>query len=281
VNSRRAIRSVRRAFLGVATTVIALLTVSVITVADAGEAPLDAVSLQDGIDAYRAGAPLRALGVFIRVARDKPKSALPAIWAGVAATAAGRTQEAEAHFREGLRRPHSSFQDRITYGWLRRLRVLQDAIPFGPGAPNAIAVLAHASNPRLTWKQASWIGEHVVAAARKEGLDPWLLAAVVYTESRFNHASTSWAGATGLGQLMPQTARAAGVDPTDPWGNLLGAAATLRAYYREFRDWNLALAAYNAGDGAVRRYGGIPPFAETRWYVSAVWAVYHRIHPNG
>jgi soluble lytic murein transglycosylase-like protein len=233
------------------------------------------------MNAYRAGAPLRALAIFAKVAQANPQSALPAIWAGVAATAAGKSQEAEAYFREGLRRPHSAFQERITHGWLRRLSVLREAAPVSPGTPRAIAALAHASNPRLTRKQAAWIGERVVAAARKEGLDPWLLAAVVYIESRFDHTLTNGTGATGLGQLMPRTARAANVDPKDPWGNLVGTAMTLRAYYRTFGDWSLALAAYNAGEGAVRRFSGIPPYAETRWYVNAVWAVYHRIRPRG
>ena len=234
-----------------------------------------------GIDAYRAGEPAQALTVFAQVAEAKPLSALPAIWAGIAATAAGRTQEAEAYFRKGLRRPHSAFQERITRGWLARLEVVRQTAWARSGTPYVIAALAHRSNPRLTWKQASWIGEHVLAAAHQEGIDPWLLAAVVYVESRFDHTSTSETGATGLGQLMPQTARTAQVDPKDPWENLLGTARTLRGYYGAFGDWTLALAAYNAGEGAVRRYGGIPPYAETRWYVSAVWAVYHQIHPNG
>jgi soluble lytic murein transglycosylase-like protein len=261
--------------------VISLSILGATTAAVADEAPLEPASLQEGMNAYHTGAPLHALAIFAKVAHAHPQSALPAIWAGVAATAAGKSREAEAYFREGLRRPHSAFQGRITQGWLRRLSVLREAAPASPGAPHAIAALAHASNPRLTWKQAAWIGEHVVAAARKEGLDPWLLAAVVYIESRFDHTLTNATGATGLGQLMPQTARAANVNPKDPWGNLVATAMTLRAYHRMFGDWSLALAAYNAGEGAVRRFGGIPPYAETRWYVTAVWSVYHRIRSAG
>jgi hypothetical protein len=252
--------------------------------------PVDA-PIQNGIDAYLAGAPVHAMRMFVQVARARPRSALPIIWAGVAATAAGRIHDAEVYFHEGLRRPHSAFQARVTRGWLRRLAVLKETIrldvfrrggaPARPGTPGAIAALARTSNPHLTEAQASWIGDHVVAAARETGLDPWFLAAVVYIESRFDHKSISPAGAEGLGQLMPQTARAAGVDPGDQWGNLLGTALVLRTYYREFGDWSLALAAYNAGDGAVRRFGGIPPYAETRWYVNAVWAVYRRIHSTG
>lgn len=273
--------SVGRPIRGAAAALVPLICIAIIATADAADAPPGPISLQVGIGAYRAGDPAQALAVFAQVAHAKPLSALPAIWAGIAATAAGRTQEAEAYFREGLRRPHSALQERITRGWLARLEILRQTALAKSGAPDLIAGLAHRSNPRLTWKQASWIGEHVLAAAHKEGIDPWLLAAVVYIESRFDHASTSGAGATGLGQLMPQAARTARVDPKDPWENLLGTARTLRGYYGTFGDWTLALAAYNAGESAVRRYGGIPPYAETRWYVSAVWAVYHKIHPNG
>jgi soluble lytic murein transglycosylase-like protein len=76
---------------------------------------------------------------------------------------------------------------------------------------------------------------------------------------------------------MPGTAAAAGVDPRDPWGNLLGAAEVLRWNYDAFRSWPLALAAYNAGGDAVRRYGGIPPYAETTWYVRAALQVWSEL----
>ncbi len=108
------------------------------------------------------------------------------------------------------------------------------------------------------------------AAAERERIDVRLLAAVVYIESRFEHRSVSWAGAEGLGQLMPGTAAGLGVNPRDPWENLVGAARLLREDYQEFRSEPLTLAAYNAGSGAVRRWGGVPPYPETQWYV---WAV--------
>lgn len=277
---------IRRTVRGVAAILVAPLCVGLIAaVADAREGPLEPVLLEDGIAAYRAGEPLRALAVFAQLAQASSQSAAPAIWAGVAATAAGRMEDAEAYFREGLRRPHSALEERITRGWLTRLSVLREEAEAERPTPiphpnaNSIAALARASNPGLTSQQAIWMGEHVVAAARQAGLDPFFLAAVVYIESGFHPTVRSRAGAIGLGQLRPQTARSAGVNPHDPWGNLLGAAMTLRVYYTKFRDWSLALAAYNAGEGAVRRYRGIPPYAETRWYVAAVWAVYHRIHP--
>lgn len=144
-------------------------------------------------------------------------------------------------------------------------------------APERIAALAYASNRQLTIGQARWIGQAVVAAAHQEGIDPWLLASVLYVESRFNHQSVSGAGAMGLGQLMPQTAAAAGVNPRDPWQNILGSAEILRWDYLEFGSWTLALAAYNAGGAAVRRYGGIPPYVETQWYTRVVLNVYDHL----
>jgi soluble lytic murein transglycosylase-like protein len=102
-------------------------------------------------------------------------------------------------------------------------------------------------------------------------LSPRLLEAVAYVESRFNHAAVSPKGAIGLMQLMPATARDLGVDPADPSGNARGGATYLRQMLVMFDgDLEKALAAYNAGPSAVKRHGGVPPFAETRAYVAAV-----------
>lgn len=112
------------------------------------------------------------------------------------------------------------------------------------------------------------------AAAKKYGLDPALLAGLVKQESGFNPAATSGAGAKGLTQLMPATARSLGVtDPTDPAQALDGGAKYLREQLDRFGgDPKLALAAYNAGPGAVSRFGGVPPYAETQNYVKVVLA---------
>jgi soluble lytic murein transglycosylase-like protein len=245
--------------------------------ASAASPPQARALIWQGIETYRRGAPLRALADFSEAARLAPLSALPALWAGVAAVAAGRTAEAETWFRRALARPHSEAEARVADAWLARLRARAPALGGGAELSERIAGLAYAANPRLTPGQARWIGQAVVAAARREGIDPWLLASVIYIESRFNHQSVSWAGAMGLGQLMPGTAAAAGVDPRDPWGNVLGAAEVLRWNYLEFRSWPLALAAYNAGADAVRRWGGVPPYAETQWYVRAVLSVYAQL----
>lgn len=105
-------------------------------------------------------------------------------------------------------------------------------------------------------------------------LEPELLRALVWVESRYCAHALSPKGAIGLGQLMPQTALELGVDPRDPAQNLWGAAKYLRMRYDAFGDWALALAAYNAGAGNVRRYGGVPPFGETRSFIVQVLSVY-------
>jgi soluble lytic murein transglycosylase-like protein len=114
----------------------------------------------------------------------------------------------------------------------------------------------------------------IQAAAQKHGVDPALLTALVRQESNFNPNARSPAGATGLTQLMPGTAASLGVtDSTDPAQALDGGAKYLKQQLEKFGgDERLALAAYNAGPGAVQRFGGIPPYAETQNYVKKVLA---------
>lgn len=107
-------------------------------------------------------------------------------------------------------------------------------------------------------------------AARKHGIPEALFLNLVQRESAWNPTVVSHKGAIGLAQLMPGTARQLGVDPHDPNQNLDGGARYLAAQYRAFKDWRLALAAYNAGPGAVIEYGGVPPYAETTAYVAAI-----------
>ncbi|HET8999641.1 MAG TPA: lytic transglycosylase domain-containing protein [bacterium] len=255
-----------------------LLVAALWPVGPAGAAAPDPQGLlRAGISAYRAGAPVHALQSFAEAAAKAPGDALPALWAGVAAAGAGKWKDSRAYLLEALRRPHTPDEGRLAEVWLGRLDAFETHVSTTGTTATRIASLAFASNPRLSWSQARWLGLAVETASRHQGLDPWLLASVIYIESRFNHQSVSWAGAMGLGQLMPGTARAAGVDPKDPWQNMLGSAAILRWNYLEFRDWQLALAAYNAGSDAVHRYGGIPPYAETQWYVRAVLWVYSQV----
>lgn len=108
------------------------------------------------------------------------------------------------------------------------------------------------------------------AAAERHNVPQDLFLRLVNQESRWNHKAVSHAGAIGLAQLMPGTAAGLRVDPHVPSQNLEGGARYLRKQYDTFGDWRLALAAYNAGPGAVKKYGGIPPYKETKNYVRII-----------
>ena len=108
------------------------------------------------------------------------------------------------------------------------------------------------------------------AAARKHNVPEDLFLRLVQQESGWNPSAVSPKGATGLAQLMPDTARLLRVDINNPEENLEGGARYLGTMYDRFGSWRLALAAYNAGPMAVEEHGGIPPYAETENYVKAI-----------
>jgi soluble lytic murein transglycosylase-like protein len=114
--------------------------------------------------------------------------------------------------------------------------------------------------------------EEISAAAARNGVDPALLTGLIRAESGFDPNATSPAGAQGLTQLMPGTAASLGVtNPLDPVQAIEGGARYLRQQLDRFGgDASKALAAYNAGPGAVERFGGVPPYAETQAYVRKV-----------
>ena len=112
-----------------------------------------------------------------------------------------------------------------------------------------------------------------VDVAMEEGVDPELYLRVMYTENRGRQGPVSEAGAIGLMQLMPRTAAELGVDPNIPIENARGGARYLRQQLNTFQSVPLALAAYNAGPGNVTKYGGVPPFEETRNYVAMIHGV--------
>ncbi|WP_419174232.1 transglycosylase SLT domain-containing protein [Desulfosediminicola sp.] len=125
--------------------------------------------------------------------------------------------------------------------------------------------------------------DDIWATGVRYNVDPYLIKAVIRTESAFNHRAVSKKGAQGLMQLMPETARQLGVpDPFNPRQNIDGGTRYLKQLLDTFHgDLRLSIAAYNAGPGAVKRAGGIPKFPETINYVSRVMKHYKGYKTRG
>lgn len=260
------------------------LTVVVLVAALAGShQPADAQTwLQTGWQAYQAGHMAQAQNAFAKAVVSAPDSATPAVWMGAVMVARGDTVHAGHWFRVALLKHPTTAQARYALAWLGRLGQPTNAPStvksvlgrWDVSTPQGIAQFILASNPAIAPKQAAWEGMAIHEAATQEGVDQRLMTAVVYVESAFDQGAVSPVGALGLGQLMPQTAAELGVNPHDPWQNLVGAARLLRINLAQFHTLPLTLAAYNAGGGAVRQYGGIPPFPETRSYVWKVLSIF-------
>jgi soluble lytic murein transglycosylase-like protein len=109
-------------------------------------------------------------------------------------------------------------------------------------------------------------------AAEQTGLDRSLLAAIAFSESRFQTSDESGAGAVGVMQITRPTAEAIGINPDNTWENIVGGARYLKSLVSRFNSTYLAIAAYNAGPSAVSAYQGVPPYPETLSYVSQVSA---------
>jgi soluble lytic murein transglycosylase-like protein len=141
-------------------------------------------------------------------------------------------------------------------------------------------------NPRLTDRQAWDIAIGIIGFSIKYGVDARLIMAMVMVESGFNPEATSRAGAQGLGQLMPGTARGMGIaNAYDTFQNLYGTVRVIRGHMEryskrtesDFESLVLALAAYNAGSGAVRKHNGVPPYRETQNYIRKVISAYYSL----
>lgn len=142
--------------------------------------------------------------------------------------------------------------------------------PGGTSSKSVIDLDVATRIPAYRGNRRSQYLPHAKAMARKHGIPEDLFLRLVQQESGWNPSARSHKGARGLAQLMPGTAAKLGVDPNDPIQNLEGGARYLRMMYNTFGTWRLALAAYNAGPGAVTKYGGVPPYRETKNYVRII-----------
>lgn len=157
-------------------------------------------------------------------------------------------------------------------GSIRRIITPTGAAVAAPADTPAVSVEPAPSNPP-PWAAGPAEQRYQALfadAGRRWNVDPKLLAAIAQAESGFNPNAKSPAGAQGLMQFMPATAAELGVDPWDPASAIDGAARYLRASLDRFGSTELAVASYNAGRGAVARYGGVPPYRETKAYVHKV-----------
>lgn len=155
----------------------------------------------------------------------------------------------------------------------------QGSMEFPVGQVEHIASLPPLADPKpLTVVRLAVNPEDLlIRAALEQGLEPELVRSVARAESGFHQDAVSVKGAVGLMQLMPATASALGVDAKLAEQNAQGGAKFLRELLLRYRgDATLALAAYNAGSGAVERYKGVPPYLETRRYIVRVLAEYAR-----
>lgn len=184
-----------------------------------------------------------------------------AAWAKMQATSASLTNESK-----------QSFNTIFLLALLAQMEPDRSLTPAGPTP----AAERPANGPRVDRTGApgpsnTSLETLISEVAARHGLPASLLKGVVAAESGFNPRAVSPAGAIGLMQLMPATAMALGVnDPFDPASNLDGGARYLKQMLDRFGDIRLALAAYNAGPGAVEHYRGVPPYRETRAYIDKV-----------
>lgn len=152
-------------------------------------------------------------------------------------------------------------------------------LPVTPKVVNIYAAVLRSINHQMPRWLSRDLARRLLTSAAHWHIDANMLAAVVTVESRWQTHAVSYAGAIGLGQLMPGTAAKLDVNPSDPRQNLSGAARYLSGLVRRFahkaNHYALTFAAYNAGPEAVAEYGGIPPFYETQHYVTRVLATWH------
>jgi soluble lytic murein transglycosylase-like protein len=229
-----------------------------------------------GASYYQLGQHRDAAESFAHSFRLKP-SGDAVLWLGAASVAAGETDRAVAAFERAAR----SSNRRVTLlatQWLRSLRGQQIPVLRESAGPAEYAYVVSWYNPALTNQQVDAIVRSVLYYSSVYRVDPRLVMSLIAIESGFRVTAQSPAGAYGLGQLMPATWQSLRVHPGDPVANIYGTVRVLRGQMDRFgQNPSLALAAYNAGRGTVERYGGIPPYRETQWYVFNVLSLYRHL----
>lgn len=229
-----------------------------------------------GASYYRLQEYPRAAGALERYVRARPRAAVAWFWLGSARLGTGDLAGGTAALRYAAALEPGGAVGWSAGLWLRRMRVTRVRLAPGYARPGEYASLARAYNRALSPTEVDAVVRSVLGFSYRYRIDPRLISALIAVESGFSPRAVSPAGAVGLAQLMPDTARSLRVNPWSIPGSIYGAVRVVRGHLDRYGEdrVDLALAAYNAGRGAVSRYGGIPPFDETRWYVYNVLSLY-------
>lgn len=226
-----------------------------------------------GASYYQLGDNQEAIAAFERAAALAPSGEV-ALWLGASHSRMGREADARRAFLTAARTGHPQTA-MIAQQWLRASQGRAVPVLDRAAGPDAYASVARWYNASLQPHDVDAIVRSVLYYSNAYGIDPRLAMALIAVESGFRVTAQSPVGAYGLGQLMPATWRAMGIHPADPVANIYATVRVLKGQLDRFGgNVALALAAYNAGRGAVERHGGIPPFHETKWYVYNVLTLY-------
>lgn len=153
-------------------------------------------------------------------------------------------------------------------------KIVSDEVPYPPEPSDVVADALEQAAPSGGLLETTPYGEIISAVSEAQGVDPLLVRALIQVESNYRPKAKSPRGAMGLMQLMPSTAKGSKVrNPFDPRANIEAGIRHLKALLDRLGSTEMALAAYNAGEGAVAKFNGIPPYQETRDYVTRILAL--------
>ena len=153
-------------------------------------------------------------------------------------------------------------------------KIVSDEVPYPPEPSDVVADALEQAAPSGGLLETTPYGEIISAVSEAQGVDPLLVRALIQVESNYRPKAKSPRGAMGLMQLMPSTAKEYKVrNPFDPRANIEAGIRHLKALLDRLGSTEMALAAYNAGEGAVAKFNGIPPYQETRTYVTRILAL--------